>query len=279
MPDSPLTDLVRFLNTRSDALSQQSRLRTPFVPSETGAFVHFAGLRLESRYLRIVDTASGQLHGHAAALWAEGLSTRRRLPADAVFVLPTDDAEFVYLDRLLRTLHALNYLTQQPRGNLVLKVHQRHVLSMPANHGLAFEELLRPVGLLPAQVTLEVDIFGVTQRDKLAEAIRNYRSRGYGIALAGFGRGTIDFSLLRALQPSIVKLDPLLLSSPRPLHRIVSQLHELGARILAEGLDTPALRKSAVDNGIDLLQMPANCLVGSIADPSTISVKKPVDIS
>lgn len=279
MPDSPLTDLVRFLNTRSDALSPQSRLKTPFLPSETGAFAHFAGLRLESRYLRIVDTASGQLHGHTAALWAEGLSTRRRLPADAVFVLPTDDAEFVYLDRLLRTLHALNYLTQQPRGNLVLNVHQRHVLSVPAKHGLAFEELLRPVGLLPTQVTLEVDIFGVTQLDKLAEAIGNYRSRGYGIALAGVGQAPIDFSLLRTLQPTIVKLDPLLLPSPRPLRRIASQLHELGARILADGLDTPALRNSAFENGIDLLQMAADCPVAGIADPSTISVKKPVDIS
>ena len=257
MTNSPLSDLVRYLNTRTDLLAPDTQLKHPFVPSETGAFVHFANLRLESRYLPIVDTRSGQLHGHAATLWAEGLSSKKALDPETVFVLPTDDAEFVYLDRLLRTLHALNYLTQAPRGNLLLKVHQRHVMTVPANHGLAFEELLRPVGLLPSQITLEIDPNGVRENDRLIEALKNYQSRAYGIALARFGRSPVDFGIVQAIAPDIVKLDPLLLASTRPLKRIVSKLHDLGVRVLIDGVNTGPLRRAAQANGIDLFQAPA----------------------
>lgn len=60
----------------------------------------------------------------------------------------------------MRTLHALNYLTKPSRGNLLLKVHTRHVLSVPSDHGHAFEEILKPCGLFPEQITLEIEIDG-----------------------------------------------------------------------------------------------------------------------
>ncbi|HRE18305.1 MAG TPA: EAL domain-containing protein [Rhodocyclaceae bacterium] len=253
---SALTDLVRYLNTRTDQLAPNTQLKHPFVATETGALVHFAGLRLQSRYLPIIETLSGQLYGHAASLWAQGLSSRQPLDPATVFVLPTDDNEFVYLDRLLRTLHALNYLTQKSRGNLLLRVHQRHVMTVPANHGLAFEELLRPVGLIPAQITLEIDPNGVGDKNRLIAAILGYQSRGYGIALSHFGRSPLDFDIVEAVSPSLVKIDPLLFASTRPLRRIVSKLHGLGARILADGISTGALRRAAQENGIDLFQAP-----------------------
>jgi hypothetical protein len=55
-----------------------------------------------------------------------------------------------------------------------------------------------------------------------------YRQRGYGIALSGFGRSSIDLSLVRALQPDIVKFDRLLLVSARPLEGLIDQIHDAG---------------------------------------------------
>lgn len=253
----PLSDLIRTLNVPSGSLPghyARSGLDQPFVAVDGRVFLHFANLRLESHFLPIAETRSGKTHGHAASLQVFGLSNRQPIAPEAVFVLPTDDAEFIYLDRLVRTLHALNYLTRPNRGNLLLQVHARHVMSVPADHGLAFEEILRPCGLLPEQITLEIDIAGVEDLAHLIRAVASYRSRGYGIAISHFGRRQIDFGILRELQPDIVKLDSLLVSSTRPLKPVIEALHELPAQVLVEGIDTAAMRKGASARNIDLLQ-------------------------
>lgn len=270
----PLTDFVRYLNAQHPLPASGLRSTTPFVSEDGRVSVHFANLRLESAYAPIVDTATGEARGHAAELRAVGLRTRQPLAADAVFVLPSDDEEFVYLDRLVRTLHALNYLTylnRHSRGKLLLKVHPRHVASVAADHGLAFEEILRACGLLPEQITLELEIGGIAESSEAGEAggkeaaahlvraVANYKSRGYGIAVGRFGRRAEllerEFGLLREIRPDIVKLDPLLLGAEQPLPTLVERLHALGAPVMIEGLDTPQLRKGARASGIDLLQV------------------------
>lgn len=269
----PLSDLIRTLNLPSGSLPghfAQSGLDQPFVAVDGRVFLHYANIRLESHYLPIVEARSGKTHGHAASLQAFGLSNRQPIAAETVFVLPTDDAEFVYLDRLVRTLHALNYLTRPIRGNLLLKVHARHVMSVPADHGLAFEEILRPCGLFPEQITLDIDVEGIEDTVHLIKAVASYRSRGYGIAISHFGRRQLDFGILRELRPDIVKLDSLLLASTRPLQRIIEALRKLPARVLIEGIDTAAMRKGAQAGNIDLLQAhaPVRRLLHSIPTSS-----------
>ena len=277
----PLSDLIRTLNSPTDTLPghfAQSGLDQPFVALDGRVFLHYANIRLESQFLPIIEAKTGKTHGHAASLQAFGLSNRQPISPEAVFVLPTDDAEFVYLDRLVRTLHALNYLTRPTRGNLLLQVHARHVMSVPADHGLAFEEILRPCGLFPEQITLEIDIEGVDDIPHLIKAVASYRSRGYGIAISHFGRRRLDFGILRELRPDIIKLDGLLLSSARPLQRIIEALRKLPAQVLIEGIDTAAMRKGAQVGNIDLLQAhaPVRRLLHSI--PTTTSASNAIRI-
>jgi len=256
----PLSDLIRTLNAPQGAFPghySRAGLDQPFVAVDGRVFLHYANIRLESKFLPIVETASGKLHGHAAAIQAFGLSNGIPMTPEAVFVLPTDDQEFVYLDRLVRTLHALNYLTRPTRGNLLLKVHARHVLSVPAHHGLAFEEILRPCGLFPEQITLEIDTNHIEDTGHLVHAVASYRSRGYGIAVSHFGHEQLDFGLLRELQPDLVKLDPVLLALSRPLGRIIDCLHRLPSQVLIEGNDSRALKKFATAAEVDLVQAPS----------------------
>jgi len=253
----PLTDFVRALNNPGSSFPQQhlrSGLDQPFVAADGRVYLHYANIRLESQFLPIIEIRTGKQHGHAASFQAFGMSSQISLLPEAVFVLPSDDEEFVYLDRLVRTLHALNYLTQPTRGNLLLKVHTRHVLSVPSDHGLAFEEILRPCGLFPDQITLEIETDGVTEPENLIKAIRNYQSRGYAIAASRFGRSGLDFGLVRELQPDIVKLDPFLLSSTRPLSRILDNLRKIPSLLMIEGQDITSLKKSGLDKEFDLLQ-------------------------
>lgn len=253
----PLTDFIRTLNVPNRSFPKhyaQNGLDQPFVSSCGRVFLHYANIRLESHFLPIIDVRSGQPYGHAAAFQAFGLANRIQLLPEAVFVLPTDDEEFVYLDRLVRTLHTLNYLTKPTQGNLLLKVHARHVVSVPSDHGLAFEEILRPCGLFPEQITLEIDADEISDTDHLIRAFESYRSRGYGIAVNRFGRKNLDFGLLRDLDPDIVKLDPQLLASNRPLARIIDNIRRLPALVMVEGRDVGSLRKAGIAHEIDLLQ-------------------------
>lgn len=222
----PLTDLVRHLNARSQAAGHGS----PFLAEGGKVQGSFAGWTLESHFQPILEKASGRLYGHAA-------KTRARLPhlgldpslgAAALFVLARHDQDFIHLDRLIRTLHALNYLTQPQRGNLLLKVHPRHVLAVPDGHGLAFEEILRPCGLLPEQITLELDAKGIRDTGRLGAAVGNYRDRGFGISVEAAPL-IQDDSLAERLRPDIVRLGPGLRPGGLAGHGRAS-----GARLLAE---------------------------------------------
>ena len=103
----PLSDLIRTLNSPSHAFPKHyaaSGLDQPFVAKDGKIFLHYANIRIESRFLPIIETTSGNLYGHAASIQAFGLSNGIQMAPEAVFVLPSDDEEFVYLDRLVRPL-------------------------------------------------------------------------------------------------------------------------------------------------------------------------------
>jgi len=253
----PLSEFVRYINAQLPFPKTASRFTTPFASEGGRVFVYYANLRLESNFSPIVDTSDGRLRGHIATLTATHKTTHQRLEAEAVFKLPEDDEEFIFLDRLVRTLHTLNYLTYPERhsgGLLLLKVHPRHVASVAADHGLAFEEILRACGLLPEQITLELEIDGVDDHDHLSRAIANYKSRGYRIAIDGYGRRDLDVPL-HAIRPAIVRLNPRLLALAKPISGLIESLHEIGALTLIEGVNTQTQRSDARENGFDLLQV------------------------
>lgn len=249
----PLTDFVRYLNSQLPDLPSP----THFVSESGGVHARYAGLCLESAFFPIVATGDGRLRGHHARLLVIDESGQP-LDPELAYAQPRDDREFIVLDRLVRTLHTLNYLIYRERQSLLLlKVHPRHVASVSVDHGLAFEEILRSCGLIPGQITLEFDAFDGSDAH-LQRAIASYHSRGYGIAIGSFGRHDIDFRLLAEIRPAIVKFEQLLVGSLQPLTPLIEQLHELGALVLSEGPYSLARRGYAQRSGIDLLQVPAS---------------------
>src|SRR5664280_2084080 len=105
----PLSEFVRYINAQLPFPKTASRFTTPFASEGGQVFVYYANLRLESNFSPIIDTGDGRIRGHVATLTATHKTTHQRLEADAVFKLPEDDEEFIFLDRLVRTLHTLNY--------------------------------------------------------------------------------------------------------------------------------------------------------------------------
>jgi EAL domain-containing protein (putative c-di-GMP-specific phosphodiesterase class I) len=95
----------------------------------------------------------------------------------------------------------------------------------------------------------------------LAEVLREYKRIGFLTAIDDFGAGFAGLNLLADFQPDIVKLDMDLvrhIDQSKPRQAIVRGMQricaELGIRVIAEGVETPAESACLQDAGISLLQ-------------------------
>lgn len=204
----PLAELVHYLNKQN---------RTNYGPDicpDDGLSVGPAGvvgqdhdLLLRSVFQPIVSVRGRQVVGHEALLRAES-ADGDALTATEVFRAPESPARLVYLDRLCRTLHALNYLQQARTGGglLFLNIEPRHVRAVSSGHGLVFETILKRCGLSPERIIFELRAGDIVSDSALVEALAAYRSRGYRIAIDQAGP-EIGNDLLQALRPELVKFD------------------------------------------------------------------------
>jgi EAL domain-containing protein (putative c-di-GMP-specific phosphodiesterase class I) len=101
----------------------------------------------------------------------------------------------------------------------------------------------------------------VQDRPHLVEIFRAYRRFGFQTAIDDFGAGYAGLNLLAEYQPDIIKIDMDLVrgidtQAPRQaiVRAIASLCHELGIRVLAEGIETRAERDFLASCGISLMQ-------------------------
>ena len=211
----------------------------------------YAGLTLRSVFQPIFHSDSGLLAGHEALLRAVTAQGTPVTPA-AVFTLPTSAGEVIFLDRLCRTLHALNFLLQgaEDTGFLGLNVHPRHVDAVRTDHGQAFEQVLHQCGLSPDRVVLEISSRSLQQPEHLVEAVNNYRQRGYRIALDNIRR-LPEPDQLRVLTPDLIKFDPQILElSDAKLGLLLSASGGAGVQRVIIGGN----REQALLRGLELSQ-------------------------
>lgn len=223
---------------------------------------HFAGLELHSHYQPLLHAQSLTTFAHEALL-------RPRVPGQTHFQAPNkafDSAHTaqaaIYLDRLCRVVHAMNFVRQAPgRQHLFLNVSAQHLQSVSHGHGEAFEGLLNLCGLQPEQVVLEILEAGVDNLALLQAAVTNWRERGFQIAIDDFGCQHSNFDRLWQLTPNIVKLDRQLVHQAEHnaraaiiLPKLIEMIHDLGAHVVCEGIETATQHRICVDAGADLLQ-------------------------
>ncbi|KYZ85452.1 EAL domain-containing protein [Alloalcanivorax xenomutans] len=211
----PLNDLVDYFNREQrrqygDAIAPRDTLRM----QGDAVVADYAGLVLSSRFQPILPLCQEGVYGHEALLSVHGKGGP--LSPQALFMIPTSADEIVYLDRLCRTVHALNFLLQPDTGGLLsLNIHPRHLASVRQDHGLAFEQILRQCGLTPEQVILEIR-HDPTGTGDPRQAVESYRRHGYRIALDNVTSAPTA-TLWDALAPNMVKLAPELEASRRDI--------------------------------------------------------------
>jgi EAL domain-containing protein (putative c-di-GMP-specific phosphodiesterase class I) len=152
-----------------------------------------------------------------------------------------DTLSILNFDRLLRTVHMLNYLlvpTQAENDTLFLDVDPRHILGVKENHGVYFEEIIVRCGLETRNVAIQVPVTPAYARfqQQLNQGLENYRSRGYQIALkfeyAALGQQSTH--LIRSVEPNYVSLSTRLLDKFREA-RAPEKLRQLNALVRSIG--------------------------------------------
>jgi EAL domain-containing protein (putative c-di-GMP-specific phosphodiesterase class I) len=149
-------------------------------------------MRIESGYRPIFDVSMNGIQ----TLWSAPESADRfgdELGFQALTLQPggvqfdpfecvADDQELVALDRLSRTLHAINFFGLQRHGLLFLRVHERLLKSVKYDHGQHFSSVLVSLGLNPARIVIELPSAAVAHRTFLGYLTKSYQRYGFKVA-------------------------------------------------------------------------------------------------
>ncbi len=215
---------------------------------------HFFHCRLSSVFQPVFDVSARQVVGHAAYVRSDANDDGALSPW-GIFALAAEDPVLVRLDRLCRTLHALNYFGAVPeRQSLFLAVQPRLLESVKDGHGRAFEKVLDLIGVETSRVVIEIPLEVNQDWRLLKHVIVNYRSRGYRIALNHGGENEGWMAELGSLYPDFVRLEAGQLKKRSGMTALVDAIHRFGATLLVRDVETEQEMVAAVRVGADLLQ-------------------------
>jgi EAL domain-containing protein (putative c-di-GMP-specific phosphodiesterase class I) len=205
--------------------------------------VQHGELTLTSVFQPIFSLSHMRAVGYEGLLRAHDALDRPVSPLD-VFGEAARLGDVLQVDRLAQTLHLENFkVLGAEREWLFLNVHPG-ALTDPYLAAALLANLKR-LDLSPRRIVLEVLEQRAEDLERLADAVRQFRERGFLIALDDFGAGHSNVERIWQLNPDIVKLDRIMLS--HAAHRadmatilpgLVALLHEAGKLVLIEGVET-----------------------------------------
>jgi len=220
----------------------------------------FLGVRLNSAFQPIYDSEAGELYGHEALL-RPSLGGELASSPDFAFVYAEQSGKVVQFDRVSRTLHVLNFRQiYAENGLLFLNVHPKLLITVNA-HGKIFERILHANSVPTGRVVIEIQEGLVEQDKQLAEAIDNYRDRGYRIAIDNFGSTHSHINRLWKFSPDFVKFDLSIIQDAESNERVrkvlpglIKIVRDIGAQPVITGIETQAQLDIAIEAGSTLLQ-------------------------
>lgn len=178
-----------------------------------------------------------------------------------LFSEPQSDAEQIRLDRLCRMLHVANYQRLQQQPLWLFLNSQPKAFVHGRRYGPFFAELLQRYQIPPQQIVLEILETEIDDPALLYDAVSFFRELGCLIAIDDFGAGHSNVDRIWRLSPDLVKLDrSMVLEASRSskvrnvLSGLVSLLHEAGALVLLEGIETQDEALIAMDCDADFVQ-------------------------
>ncbi|HET6720182.1 MAG TPA: EAL domain-containing protein, partial [Rhodocyclaceae bacterium] len=164
------------------------------------------GCKLSSVFQPIVDPVSGRQVGSEAFLRCHG-NGQRDLSPWSLFSANASDEKLVAFDRLVRTVHTVNFRAHFEPGQLLfLNIHGRLLAAVNADHGAYFRGTLASLGIAPEQVVIETPTAASHQTELLSFVLRNYRNNGFRVAVNVDSAAQWQLIASR-IDPDFVKID------------------------------------------------------------------------
>ena len=237
-------------------------LRGDLLLQEDGSFrARYKQTLISSHFQPIVSLTHGRVIGHEGLMRIDGPNRQSVTPIQLLQQIENDPKELIKLDRLARILHMANARSVYD-GWLFLNMHPRIFATVRDKTQRGFMAIAcQEFGINPGHVVIEILEHSLRDEARFADAVRHIHDDGYLVALDDFGAGSSNFDRVWDLAPEIVKLDrsfalrverdPLV---RRLLPHIVALLHEAGAYVVLEGIETKTQAMIALDANVDFGQ-------------------------
>jgi EAL domain-containing protein (putative c-di-GMP-specific phosphodiesterase class I) len=181
------------------------------------------------------------------------------LPAELLAQAPAGVAR-MQLDRQCRALHVRNFRRLYDDVSWLFLNVDPHIAVQGHRFG-SFAQMLEENGLSPHRVAVELIETPFDDEKRLITAVEHYHELGCLVVIDDFGAGYSNFDRIWQLKPDIVKIDREMTRrvTVEPLARrmftgIISVLHEAGALVCVEGIETEGEALCATEANADLLQ-------------------------
>lgn len=229
-----------------------------FIHSDNTAQIN--GTPVYSAFQPILSLAHKKIVGYEAlARSGEGLPPFfQDSPAED----PSYSTEYLILaDRVCRLVHTRNFkLLNDPANWLFLNIDS-HTIMHGIDYGSFFKDMLAACDIPPHRVVVEIVEHPVKDTRRLNQIVEYYKKIGCLVAIDDFGAGHSNFERVWDLVPDIIKLDRSMSRRVacqsrirRLLPGIVSLLHQAGALVLMEGVETENQALIALEADVDLVQ-------------------------
>lgn len=180
----PLTYVVEHLNNELKRIHTNSRIQksTEIKYDSNKVYAISNGFRIDPLQVPVFDVKQARTVASDTALSVLN-SENKTINPNLLYLNIWDANDIIFLDRFLRTLHALNHINlgRENKGQLILDVHIRHISSVPSQHGQVFEKLLSELGLTPSNITLRIDLNDIKDNQHARDAVQSFIDRGYQI--------------------------------------------------------------------------------------------------
>jgi EAL domain-containing protein (putative c-di-GMP-specific phosphodiesterase class I) len=237
-----------------------SRIAEDLVRSSRGDWLQWQGYTLSTHFQPIYAVREAACAGYEALLRAQDRDGAPVRP-DRLFAQAVEASDGLLLDWICRALHFRKFATLDPGDRrLFINVHPEAAVK-DARSARELDHLARFYGVAPKRVCVEILEGACADEGLLRESVAAYRAIGLGIAMDDFGVGRSNFDRIVALRPDVVKVDRSILTEAvgdskarRMLPAIIELLHEAGAKVTLEGIESAAEAMVAIDSGADHLQ-------------------------
>ena len=213
------------------------------------------GFGISMAFQPIVDIEDGEVFAYEALVRGENGE-----PAGQVLAQVSDENRFAF-DQLCRVRAVETAAALGMRTKLSINFMPNAVYEPSRCLKTTLEAAER------TKFPVERIIFEATEQDRIRDTERlkcilgEYKHQGFLTAIDDFGAGYAGLDLLAAFQPDIVKLDMNLIrgidrdrARGTIVRGIVGMAHQLGIRIVAEGIETAEEMLALHDLGITLMQ-------------------------